>query len=231
MLTVEEFASHFDLAYLAPDLQRKDIDEAIEIAAKYEVSTMNVNSHWVEYANKKFEEKGVKVRASAVIGFPYGACTLETKLFEMDQMVKVGASALDVVINIGEAKDENWEYIRKEVKALVKHAQGIPLKYIFEVCFLTIHQIEEITKICCEEGVDIVKTATGTQEFPDFEHVEAMQRNLSGKTKIKVSGITRTFTLPAAMYLFENYDVVLIGTRSAGKLVEQYKEFIAKKKH
>lgn len=229
MYKPEEFAQHFDLAYLAPDLQRKDIDEGINIAAEYNVSTMNVNSHWVEYANKKFEEKGAKVRASAVIGFPYGACTLETKLFEIDQMVKAGASALDMVINIGEAKDENWDYIRKEIQEFVKAAKGVPTKLIFEVAFLTIGQIEKITQISCEEGIDFVKTATGTQDFPDLEDVQAMQRNLSGKTKIKVSGVPRTFTLAAAMFLFDNYDVELIGTRSAGKVVEQYKEFLGQK--
>lgn len=225
MYTKEEFAQRFDLAYLSPNLQKKDIDEAIAIAAKYNVSTMNVNSHWVAYANKEFEKLGAKVRASAVIGFPYGACTLDTKLFEIEQMVQAGASALDMVINIGEAKDENWEYIRKEVRAFVEASKGIPTKLIFEVAFLSIPQIEEITRIACEEGIDFVKTATGTQEFPDLEDVQAMQRNLSGNTKIKVSGVPRTFSLAAALFLFENYDVELVGTRSAGKIVEQYEEY------
>ena len=229
MMTVKEFAKHFDLAYLSPSLQKNDIDEGIAIAARYEFSTMNVNPYWVEYANKEFEKKGCEVRASAVIGFPYGANTLSVKMKEVDEMVEKGASALDMVINIGALKDNDYDYVRKEVKEFVKHAKGCPTKLIFEVAFLNDKQIAELTKICCEEKINYVKTATGTQEFPDIEQVKIMQANLSGETKIKVSGVPRTFTLPAAQFLFENFDVDLVGTRSAGKIVEYYKEFYQKK--
>ncbi len=227
MLTVEQFAKQFDLAYLSPNLVKADIDEAIAIAHKYQVATLNLNSHWVAYANKEFERLGSSIRASAVIGFPHGACTIETKMFEAKQMVAAGASALDMVINIGEAKDNNFDYIREEIRQLVEVAKGKSVtKLIFEVAFLSKEQIAEITQIACQEGIDFVKTATGAQEFPDMAHVQVMQSNLSGNTKIKVSGVPRTFTLAAALFLFENYSCKLIGTRSAGKIIEQYKEFI-----
>lgn len=227
MLTVEEFAEHFDLAYLLPDLQKKDIDEAIDIAAIYQVSTLNLNPCWVAYANEQFSKRGTKIRASAVIGFPYGATTLETKIFEAQQMIDQGASALDMVINIGRLKDNNYDFIRDEVKALVKIAKGKAVtKLIFEVAFLSNEQIAQLTRICCEEGIDYVKTATGTQNFPDIDHVRIMQQNLSGHTKIKVSGVPRTFTLAAVLFLFENFDCGLIGTRSAGKVIEQYKNYL-----
>ncbi|MFV4767961.1 deoxyribose-phosphate aldolase [Citrobacter portucalensis] len=227
MFTVEEFASHFDLAYLLPELQKKDIDEAVNIAATYQLATLNLNPCWVEYANEQFIKRGSQVRASAVIGFPYGANTLETKMFEAQQMIDKGASALDMVINIGRLKDNDFDYIREEVRAFARIAKDKTItKLIFEVAFLTGEQIATLTKICCEEGIDYVKTATGTQNFPDIEQVNAMQQNLSGHTKIKVSGVPRTFTLPAALFLFENFDCGLIGTRSAGKVVEQYRKYL-----
>lgn len=87
-------------------------------------------------------------------------------------------------------------------------------------------EIAILTKICCECGVTYVKTATGSQEFPDLNQVEIMKANLSGNTKIKVSGVPRTFTLPAVLYMFEELGVSLVGTRSAGKLVESYKKYL-----
>ena len=98
----QEFAQHFDLAYLSPDLQKKDIDRGIEIANKYNISTMNVNPYWVEYANKKFENLNSKVRASAVIGFPYGANTLDIKMQEAKEMIKNGK--IKIEINCGKIK-------------------------------------------------------------------------------------------------------------------------------
>ena len=72
-----------------------------------------------------------------------------------------------------------------------------------------------------------VKTATGSQAFPDMNQVQIMKDNLFGDTKIKVSGVPRTFTLAAAIHMFEKMGVSLIGTRSAGKLVEEYKNYLA----
>ena len=100
-------------------------------------------------------------------------------------------------------------------------------KLIFEVGFLTDEEIATLTKICCEHGISYVKTATGSQAFPDMNQVQIMKDNLFGDTKIKVSGVPRTFTLAAAIHMFEKMGVSLIGTRSAGKLVEEYKSYLA----
>ncbi len=225
MFTVEEFAKKFDLAWLAPDAQKEDIIKACQTAAKYKVNSINVNSHWIETCKKELEGTGVGY--SAVIGFPYGACTTETKLFELEQMVKAGCSACDMVINIGAMKDGDYDLVEYEVKKFVEICgDKCETKLIFEVGFLTIEQIEKLTQICCAAGVDYVKTATGSQAFPDLDQVKAMKRNLSGHTKIKVSGVPRTFTLAAAMYLFEHEGVGLIGTRTAGKVVDQYKRYL-----
>ena len=99
-------------------------------------------------------------------------------------------------------------------------------KLIFEVGFLTDEEIADLTKICCEEGISYVKTATGSQAFPDIDQVKIMKANLSGDTKIKVSGVPRTFVLPAAMYAFNHLGVSLIGTRSAGKIVAAYEQYL-----
>lgn len=229
MLTVSEFAKHLDLAYLSPNLQKKDIIEACNIAKKYNLSAVNVNSHWGELVVKELE--GTTVMPSAVIGFPYGACLSEVKYAELQKMVDIGCTACDMVINIGEMKDGNVDFVRSEIKEFVRICKGkCVTKLIFEVGFLTNDEIATLTKISCEEGIDYVKTATGSQAFPTMEQVQVMKDNLSGNTKIKVSGVPRTFTLPAALFMFNEMGVSLVGTRSAGKLVEEYTKYLEQKK-
>jgi deoxyribose-phosphate aldolase len=225
MLTTAQFAKKFDLALLAPEAQQATIKEACETAIKYQVASVNVNSYWAEYAASIL--KGSGVGASAVIGFPFGACISEVKYLELERMVGLGCTACDMVVNIGALKDKRYDYVRQEVQKFVEICgDGCLTKLIFEVGFLTPEEIGTLTEISCEAGIDYVKTATGTQAFPDINDVKAMRDALSGNTAIKVSGVPRTFTLPAVLYLFDKLGVGLVGTRSAGKLVEQYKSYL-----
>lgn len=226
MLTVNEFAKHLDLALLAPDVQEKAVIEACNTAAKYQVNCVNVNSCWIDTARKALEGSGVGY--SAVIGFPYGTAISKVKYLELEEMLKVGCSACDMVINVGALKDGNLALVHDEVKTFADMCREAKAdsKLIFEVGFLTDEEIATLTKICCEHGISYVKTATGSQAFPDMHQVQIMKENLSGDTKIKVSGVPRTFTLAAAMFMFEHMGVSLIGTRSAGKLVEQYSSYL-----
>jgi deoxyribose-phosphate aldolase len=214
---------------LAPNAQEADVIEACKTAVKYKVNSVNVNSSWIELVKKELAGSGVG--PSAVIGFPYGACASKVKYFELEEMVKAGCTACDMVVNIGAVKDKNYALVTDEVKHFVDICgKNCDTKLIFEVGFLSDEDIAALTKIGCEQGVTYVKTATGSQGFPDIKEVKIMKANLSGKTKIKVSGVPRTFALPAAIYLFEHLGVGLIGTRSAGKLVQQYSEYLAEKK-
>jgi deoxyribose-phosphate aldolase len=229
MFTVEEFAKHFDLAYLSQNFQEKDIIEACNIAKKYKVANVNVNSCWAGLVKRELEGSGVG--PSAVIGFPYGTAISKAKYVELEEMVQLGCKACDMVINIGALKDKNYGLVEAEIKEFVRICgKECATKLIFEVGFLTDDEIATLTKMSCSNGISYVKTATGTQAFPDIKQVRIMKDNLSGGTKIKVSGVPRTFTLPAVLYMFEHLDVALVGTRSAGVLVDAYRSCIADKK-
>ena len=227
MLTVREYAKHFDLAMLAPDCVEKDIVTACQTAAKYQVNSVNVNSTWIEVAKRELQ--GTGVGWSAVIGFPYGAMVSKAKFVELDEMLKAGCSACDMVINIGAMKDGNLKLVEDEVKQFADMCgeYNCDSKLIFEVGFLTDEQIATLTKIACAHNITYVKTATGTQAFPDMKHVKIMRENLSGDTKIKVSGVPRTFAMAATLFMFEHLGVSLCGTRSAGVLTQQYEDYLA----
>jgi len=228
MYTVSEFAKHFDLAILAPNAQKADIITGCETAAKYQVNSINVNSCWIETAKEALQGSGVPY--SAVIGFPYGTAISKVKFLELEEMLNLGCGACDMVINVGALKDGNLKLVENEVKTFADmcSAAKADSKLIFEVGFLTQEEIATLTKIACANNITYVKTATGSQGFPDIKDVQTMKENLSGNTKIKVSGVPRTFTLAAALFMFDHMGVSLIGTRSAGKIVEQYQNYLEK---
>ncbi len=230
MLSVPEFAKHFDLALHRQDVGKATILEYCEIARSTQVSAFYTNPYWSPLVAE--ELKGSGVRPGGALGFPFGAYTTKSKLCETEQLLEAGCTTMDMVVNIGELKDGNWAMVEDELAQFNKlcHDANAWSKIIFEVCFLTPEEIAQLTKICCDLGIDYVKTATGQEGFPDMADVEVMQANLSGDTKIKVSGVPRTFTLAAAMFLFDNYDVKLIGTRSAAKIVDQYAKYLEKQK-
>lgn len=226
MLTVREYAKHFDLALLAPNVQEADVVAACKVAAEHQVNSVNVNSCWIDVAKRELAGSGVG--HSAVIGFPYGTAISKVKYLEVEEMLKAGCTACDMVINVGALKDGNLALVEDEVKTFADlcNAANCDSKLIFEVGFLSDEEIATLTKICCAHNITYVKTATGTQAFPDVKHVQIMRANLSGDTKIKVSGVPRTFAMAATLFMFEHMGVSLCGTRSAGKLVDQYEAYL-----
>ena len=228
MLTAEQFAKLFDMAVLAQNTQEAAIREACETARDYKLSALYTTPCWSHIVTS--ELKGTDVLAGGAVGFPYGTLTSKAKAFEIEELLNMGCGAIDMVVNIGALKDKNYKLVENEIREQVRLCGKNALsKVIFEVCFLTDEEIATLTKICSELGVDYVKTATGSEGFPDGRHLEVMKANLSGKTQMKLSGVPRTFTLAACLWMVD-MGVKLIGTRSAAKLVEQYKVYLAAKK-
>jgi deoxyribose-phosphate aldolase len=227
MYTVEQFAKHFDMAVLKQNTQEASIRDAGKTAARYHLAALYTCPCWTSVVAE--ELSGSDVATGTGIAFPYGTLTTKVKMFEIEDALENGATAIDMVINIGALKDKNYKLMREEAEGLVGRTKGKALsKLILEVGFLSDEEIAAISKIGSECGVDYLKTATGAEEFPSEHQISVMLANCSGRTKVKVSGVPRTFTLAACLWMLEK-GVSLIGTRSAPKLVEEYKEYLAQK--
>ncbi|MBR0091651.1 MAG: deoxyribose-phosphate aldolase [Lachnospiraceae bacterium] len=228
-MTVEQFAKVFDMAVLAPDTKEEAIREACRQAKSHGLAAMYTTPCWTKVVAE--ELKGTDVKVGVALSFPYGTLTTEMKMAEIDDAIKNGGTALDMVINIGELKSGNTALVKDEIEQFVKKAKAANClsKVIIEVGFLTDEEIATVTKICCEAGADYVKTATGSQGLPDVHHVEVMRANMSGSTKMKLSGVPRQFVLSACLRMLE-MGIELIGTRSAPKIVDEYKAYLEEKK-
>lgn len=223
MLTVAEYAKHLDMALHLQSSTEGDIRAAARAARGAEVAAFYTNPCWTPVVAE--ELAGSDVRIGSAIAFPYGASTTKVKWAEIEDTLSDGATAVDMVVNIGAVRDGDLALVERELAGLVELCEGKALtKLIFEVDFLDDAQIVALTRLCCDAGLDYVKTATGSQGLPTEHHVRLMLDSLTGdRTRLKVSGIPRSFTLAATLWMLD-MGVDLIGTRSAAQLVEQYAE-------
>ncbi len=148
-----------DHTYLKAFGTKDTIDTILEEAITHDFKSVCLNPSWVEYAVESLKETDVLV--CTVIGFPLGANTTETKVYETTDALKKGAHEIDMVINIGWAKDGRFDLIKKEVQAIREVAQTHTLKVILETCYLEEDEINKASQAAIDAGADFIKTSTG----------------------------------------------------------------------
>ena len=229
-MTVAEYAKHFDMALHLQSVTEDDIRAHARAARAAGVAACYTSSFWTPVVAE--ELAGSDLRVGTAISFPYGCTSTAMKFAEIEEGLEVGATAVDMVVNIGRLREGDHAFVRKEVEGLAERVRGKAIsKVIFEVCFLTDDEIAALTRICCDAGIDYVKTATGSEGFPTEAQVKVMRDNITNpSTKLKVSGVPRTFTLAATLWMIDKLGVSLIGTRSAASLVDQYAAYLAQER-
>ena len=155
-MQINKFIDHTLLkAFATSDEIRKLCEEA----KKYNFKSVCVNPVHVSLAKECLE--GSDVLVCTVIGFPLGANTKEIKAFETIDAIKNGADEIDMVINIGKAKEHDYTYIEDEIKMVVAASTGKTTKVIIETCYLN----DEEKMNCClaakKAKATFVKTSTG----------------------------------------------------------------------
>jgi len=178
-----------DHTYLKAFGTTKELDQLIIEAKEHQFKSVCVNPYWVAYASEKLQKSGVLV--CTVIGFPLGQNTTETKVFETLNAVLNGADEIDMVINIAALKMAKYDYLKNEIDAVVKAANGKTVKCIIETCYLTKEEIAKISQIVGSTNASFIKTSTGFGTGgATVEDVKIMIQNGNGKA-VKASGGVR----------------------------------------
>ncbi|PPE04918.1 deoxyribose-phosphate aldolase [Entomoplasma ellychniae] len=189
---------YIDHTLLKADATKAEIKKLCEEAIKYEFATICVNTTWTQYANELL--KNSKAEITNVIGFPLGACDSNTKAFETKQAIKFGASEIDMVLNIGALKDQNYELVLNDMKAVKQAAGKNIVKCIMENCLLTKEQIIKACQLAIEAELDFVKTSTGfSTSGATIEDVKLMKKIVGNACKVKAAGGVRTYHDAIAM--------------------------------
>lgn len=161
-VTKSEIARMIDHSLLHPTMDDRTLREGCALAMKYQVASVCIKPYAVRLAAEILRGSGVMV--GTVIGFPHGNSTVEVKVFETETAIRDGAVEVDMVINTGKVLSEDWEYVSREIAAVVAVTKmyGVALKVIFENDFLPQdrHKIR-LCELCSEHQVEFVKTSTG----------------------------------------------------------------------
>lgn len=141
------------------------------------------------YVKQAAEYLGDKLAVCTVIGFPNGYSTTATKVFEAKDAIANGAKEIDMVINIGWAKDQRWDDLLHEIKAIKAACGDLILKVIVETCLLTDEEKIELCRIVSESGADFIKTSTGfSTAGATREDVALFKAHVAPHVKIKAAG-------------------------------------------
>ncbi|MFI3284514.1 MAG: deoxyribose-phosphate aldolase [Erysipelotrichaceae bacterium] len=181
---------YIDHTLLKQNSTKQQIDTLLQEAITHQFKSVCVNPYWISYCKKALQGTGVLV--CTVIGFPLGANTTATKVFEAVNAIENGAQEVDMVLNIGALIDGDYEYVTNEIKLIKEACKETCLKVIIETCLLTDEQKEMACKAVVEAKADFVKTSTGfSTSGATVSDVALMKRVVKDDCFIKAAGGVR----------------------------------------
>ena len=218
--TPSELASFIDHTLLRADATEAMIQILCKEALTHGFYAVCVTSGHVAYAKKCLRELAAampeaaekpSVQVAAVVGFPLGACTTSTKVFETKEALRLGATEIDMVLRVDLVKTGEYTRVRDDIRAVVNAAAEVDksalVKVILETGLLTLEEIARSSRAADEAGAHFIKTCTGfsTAGLPaggaTVEHVALMRESAGDHVKIKASGGIRNFEMARSLIL------------------------------
>ena len=185
-MELNEILSKVDHTLLAQTATWEEIRAICDDGMKYHTASVCIPASYVKQAAEYVDGK---LTICTVIGFPNGYSTTASKCFEATDAVHNGAEEVDMVINIGWVKDQRWDDLLEEIKAVKQHCEGRLLKVIIETCLLTDEEKIKMCEIVPDSGADYIKTSTGfSTAGATFHDVELFAKHVKPGVKIKAAG-------------------------------------------
>ncbi len=185
-MEVENILKIVDHTLLLQTSTWEEIKQICDDAMKYGTASVCIPPCYVKQAA---EYMGDKMTVCTVIGFPNGNCTTATKVFETKDAIANGAKEIDMVINVGQLKAKNYDYVLNEIKEIKAACGHKILKVIIETCLLTDEEKIKMCEIVTESGADFIKTSTGfSTAGATFDDVELFAKHVGKNVKIKAAG-------------------------------------------
>ena len=217
-MTNSEILKRVDHTLLKADATKADIQRICNEALENNTASVCINPCFIEYAVSVL---GDKIPVCTVIGFPLGAMTTQAKVFEAKDAIAKGAKEVDMVINIGRAKEGDFTYIEEEIRQIKTAVGEHTLKVIIETCLLTDDEKIALCKAVVNAGADYIKTSTGfSTAGATFHDVELFAKYVSGGCTRKGGGGIRT---REDMEKFIALGADRLGTSSAIKILNSEK--------
>lgn len=185
-MSLTPLASYIDHTLLKPEATIDQIEALCAEAKEHQFASVCINPYWVPTAKRALG--GSSVRVCTVIGFPLGAGLSHGKVHETQEAIIAGADEIDMVQNIGAAREGHWNFIEHEIHEIVSTAEGRIVKVILETCLLDEDQIRNSCRAAERAGASFVKTSTGfSTGGATIEHVRLMKESVSDHVGVKAS--------------------------------------------
>ncbi|MFJ7646349.1 deoxyribose-phosphate aldolase [Lysinibacillus sp. NPDC097279] len=186
------YANMIDHTLLKAEATKEQIEKLCAEAKEFGFASVCVNPTWVKYCSELLQNSDVLV--CTVIGFPLGANTPAVKAFEAKDAIANGAQEVDMVINIGALKDQNFEQVQADIAAVVEAAKGSAIvKVIIETCLLTEEEKVKACELSVAAGADYVKTSTGfSTGGATAVDIALMRKTVGPELGVKASGGVRS---------------------------------------
>ncbi|MCI6701074.1 MAG: deoxyribose-phosphate aldolase [Solobacterium sp.] len=189
-MTNEEMLTYVDHTLLKPTATWNQIKTLCEEAMKYHTASVCIPCSFISRAHEAFPE----LNLCTVVGFPLGYSTTASKLFETREALHNGASEIDMVVNLGDVKEGNFDKVTQEIRELKKACGDKILKVIIETCYLTEEEKIELCHCVTDGGADFIKTSTGFGSAgATFDDIKLFREHIGPGVKIKAAGGIRTY--------------------------------------
>lgn len=184
-------AQYIDHTILKPEVTKKDIKKICDEAKEFNFFSVCVNGSNVRFVSEQLKDTDIKV--TVVVGFPLGAMTTETKVFETNDAIENGANEVDMVMNIGALKEGNKDQVLKDIKSVVDIAGDRAIvKVIIETSLLTEEEKVLACQLAKQAGAHFVKTSTGFSTGGAMvEDIQLMRETVGPELGVKASGGVR----------------------------------------
>jgi deoxyribose-phosphate aldolase len=195
---MDDLHSYIDYTYLQPVASIEKMHSLCEEAKKYRFASVCVHPYFLPIVRKQLQYSSIGI--GTVVGFPLGANSTATKMFEAKDAISEGATELDMVINISALKEGFYDAVKEELYEIKQIARNQILKVILETCYLTHEEKIKACLLCVEAGCDFVKTSTGMgTKGATVEDVALLRSTVGTQLGVKASGGIRDRETAVAM--------------------------------
>jgi len=218
-LDAKTLAKAIDFSILPKETTEAEIREGCAVTRRYNFAAFYSSSgYWAPVVREELAGMD-DVEIGTGIAFPFGSAPAAVKAFEVDDAVRRGCTAVDMVMNIGALKSGDCQAVAEELRAFKQAAGEAVTKCILEVCYLTDEEIATGSKLVAEAGIDFVKTSSGQFEGPSLRQFLVMRDAVrDAPVRLKVAGVK--FPRPQNAMVFLQAGADRLGTRAGPEIVD-----------
>lgn len=185
-MTDNEILKHIDHTQLKAFAKWEDIEKLCDEAVEYQTASVCIPPAYIKRVHDKYQDK---INICTVVGFPLGYSVTSAKVAEVEHALKDGCNEIDMVVNISDVKNGDYDKVEEEIRTLKKACGNHILKVIIETCYLTEDEKIAMCKAVTNAGADYIKTSTGFGTGgATIEDIRLFKEHIGPNVKMKAAG-------------------------------------------